>query len=72
MVLIRLHDSEFHPRLISLNSGKMNEDDSETSSDSEEEPDDPYIHTVSTEEFVETVEKASHEEPGRLLATNEE
>ncbi len=30
--------------------------------DLEEEPDDPYIHTVSTEEFVDTVERASQEE----------
>lgn len=28
----------------------------------DEELDDPYMHTVSTEEFVETVERASQEE----------
>lgn len=44
----------------------------ETSPDSEEDLDDPYIHTVSTEEFVETVEQASQEESDNGLESNTE
>ena len=40
----------------------MNINNPETNSDSEEDLHDPYIHIVSTEEFVETVEQASQEE----------
>ena len=43
----------------------MNLDTPTTSPDPEEEDevmDDPYIHTVSTEEFGESVERASHQE----------
>ena len=40
----------------------MNLDNPTTIPDSEEEPDDPYIHTISTEEFIETVEQANQEE----------
>jgi len=38
-----------------------------TSPDSADELDDPYIHTVSTEEFVQTVEQASQEETDEEL-----
>lgn len=44
----------------------------EASPDSEEDLDDPYIHTVSTEEFVETVEQASQEESDNELGSNGE
>ena len=36
--------------------------------ESEEELDDPYVHTVSTEEFVETVEQVSREENDKVLS----
>ena len=39
--------------------------------DSDEELDDPYIHTVLTEEFVETVERASQKQNDEELAPNE-
>lgn len=38
----------------------------------QEELDDPYIHSVSTEEFVETVERASHEEDEKELTPSQE
>lgn len=50
----------------------MNVNNPTTVSDSDEELDDPYIHTVSTEEFVETVERASQEENDDLLASSED
>jgi hypothetical protein len=40
----------------------MSLDNPSTIPDSEEDLDDPYVHTVSTEEFVETVERATQEE----------
>jgi hypothetical protein len=40
----------------------MSLDKSVTISDPEEELDDPYVHTVSTEEFVEAVEQAGKDE----------
>ena len=43
----------------------MNSAEPVTTPDLEEELDDPYIHTVSTEEFVETVEQANQEENQR-------
>ncbi|WP_168207711.1 hypothetical protein [Spirosoma sp. KCTC 42546] len=47
---------------MTFNSGSMSLANPENIPDSEEDVDDPYIHTVSTEEFVETVERASQEE----------
>ncbi len=41
---------------------RMNSDQSITTPELEEKLDDPYIHTVSTEEFVNTVEQANQEE----------
>lgn len=40
----------------------MGSDSPATIPDFEEDLDDPYIHAVSTEEFVETVEQATQEE----------
>lgn len=37
-----------------------------------EELDDPYVHTVSTEEFVETVERASQEETDEVLTSSQD
>jgi hypothetical protein len=48
----------------------MSVDNPATIPDSEDELDDPYVHTVSTEEFVETVERASQEETDYLIAPN--
>lgn len=48
----------------------MNFDNPTTIPDSEEDIDDPYIHTVSTEEFVETVERASQEENDEVFIPN--
>lgn len=50
----------------------MNLDTPTTSSVSDEDLDDPYIHTVSTEEFVESVEQDSHEENEEELESNED
>lgn len=50
----------------------MNLDTLTTVPDSDEELDDPYIHTVSTEEFVETVERASQEENDDVLVPKED
>ncbi|WP_170069406.1 hypothetical protein [Spirosoma pollinicola] len=50
----------------------MNPDTPPTTPNSDEELDDPYIHTVSTEEFVETVERASQEENDDVLAPKED
>lgn len=50
----------------------MNVDDPVTSPDSADELDDPYIHTVSTEEFVQTVERASQEETDEKLTPSQE
>ena len=44
----------------------MNKDKLTTIPDAGEELDDPYIHTVSTEEFVELVEQASQEETDKV------
>ena len=40
----------------------MNSDQSITPPELEEKLDDPYVHTVSTEEFVNAVEQADQEE----------
>jgi len=48
----------------------MNFNNPTTLPDSEEDLDDPYIHTVSTEEFVETVEQASQEENDEVSTPN--
>ena len=50
----------------------MNEHKLTTIPDADEELDDPYIHTVSTEEFVETVERDSQEENDDLITLNED
>lgn len=50
----------------------MNLDNSNTNPEPEEDIDDPYIHTVSTEEFVETVEQASQEKNDEILPSNED
>ncbi|GAB3789240.1 hypothetical protein GCM10028818_57390 [Spirosoma horti] len=50
----------------------MTLEDPLTDSDSAEEIDDPYIHTVSTEEFVQTVERASQDETDSMLSSNSE
>jgi hypothetical protein len=50
----------------------MNKDKLTTIPDAEEELDDPYIHTVSTEEFVETVEQASKQREDYLVTPNED
>ncbi|WP_420146948.1 hypothetical protein [Spirosoma sp.] len=50
----------------------MNEDKLTTIPDADEELDDPYIHTVSTEEFVETVEQASKEREDDPVTPNED
>ena len=44
----------------------MNVDKQTTIPDMNEELDDPYIHTVYTEEFVETVEQATKEENDKV------
>lgn len=46
--------------------------DTSTSPNSVDELDDPYIHTVSTEEFIQTVEWASKEETEEQLSTSQE
>lgn len=38
----------------------------------DEELDDPYIHTISTKEFVETVERANQEENDDPVTPNED
>lgn len=43
----------------------MGLDNTATIPDAEEDFDDPYVHTVSTEEFIETVERATQEENDR-------
>ncbi|ADB42621.1 hypothetical protein Slin_6664 (plasmid) [Spirosoma linguale DSM 74] len=43
-----------------------------TNTDSTEELDDPYIHTVSTEEFVQTIERANQDETDSMLSSNPE
>ncbi len=50
----------------------MNLDTPTTSPVSDEDMDDPYIHTVSTEEFVESVERDSHQENHEELDSNED
>ena len=49
----------------------MNSDNPITTPSPEEDLDDPYIRTVSTEEFVKTVEGASQEEKDDELAPQE-
>lgn len=62
VILIWLNVSDLHPYLIVLTSGSMSLNDPATIPDAEEDLDDPYVHTVSTEEFIETVERATQEE----------
>ena len=50
----------------------MSNDKPTTIPNADEELDDPYIHTVSTEEFVETVERASQQEQENGLSPNDE
>ena len=50
----------------------MNADKLKTSPNADDELDDPYIHTLSTEEFVENVEQASHKENNEELTPNKE
>lgn len=50
----------------------MNKDKPTTITDADEELDDPYIHTVSTEEFIETVERANQEEKDDPVTPNED
>ena len=42
------------------------------STDPEDELDDPYIHTVSTEEFVEAVEAAGHQKDQTLSSSGQD
>lgn len=48
----------------------MNMDKQPSTHDADEDLDDPYIHTVSTEEFVETVEQASQGTKKEVLSPN--
>ncbi|ADB40815.1 hypothetical protein [Spirosoma linguale] len=50
----------------------MNVEKLTTIPDPNQELDDPYVHTVSTEEFVEAVERTSQEEKNDGLTPNEE
>ncbi|GAB3740537.1 hypothetical protein GCM10028774_56380 [Spirosoma jeollabukense] len=50
----------------------MNEDNPVTSPDSADELDDPYIHSISTEEFVQSVELATQEETDEKLTPSQE
>lgn len=50
----------------------MNADDQKTSPNADEELDDPYVHTLSTQEFVETIERASQEEKDNAVTPNED
>lgn len=50
----------------------MNKDKLTTILDAYEELEDPYIHAVSTEEFVEAVERASQEEKDDLVIPNKD
>jgi hypothetical protein len=50
----------------------MNLNDPVTSPDSVDELNDPYIHTVSTEGFVQTVERASQDETDEVLTLSQD
>jgi hypothetical protein len=50
----------------------MNIDKLPSTPDTDDELDDPYVHTVSTEEFVEAVEQASQEMKEGALLPNED
>ncbi len=50
----------------------MHVDHPTTIADSDEELDDPYVHTVSTEEFIQTVERDSQDENDEALAPQED
>ncbi|UFH57881.1 hypothetical protein [Spirosoma sp. KNUC1025] len=50
----------------------MNRDKQPIPPDADEELDDPYVHTVSTEEFVETVEQASLETKEDVVIPNQD
>ena len=50
----------------------MNKDKTITIPNADEEFDDPYIHAVSTKEFVETVEQAIQEEKDDPVTPNED
>ncbi|RAI78146.1 hypothetical protein HMF3257_35940 [Spirosoma telluris] len=51
-----------HLCFLQLTFGRMSVTDSSPTPYPEDELDDPYVHTVSTEEFVEIIEQASQEE----------
>lgn len=53
--------------LIHVHPSDMNLDNPTTNVEPEEDLDDPNVHTVSTEEFVETVERASQEDNDEVL-----
>ena len=48
----------------------MNIDKQPFTPDADEELDDPYVHTVSTKEFVETMEQASQETKKDVFTPN--
>ena len=50
----------------------MNIDKQPITPDTDEELDDPYVHTISTEEFVEAVEEASQEESDTGFVPNKD
>ncbi|RAI72870.1 hypothetical protein HMF3257_38820 [Spirosoma telluris] len=50
------------PLFFTLNFWSPELKDSSPTPDPEDELDDPYVHTVSTEEFIEIIEQASQEE----------
>lgn len=50
----------------------MNVDDPLSSADSLDELDDPYVQTVSAEEFVQSVELATQEETDEKLTQSQE
>lgn len=69
MVLtIRLRPSRYLPLIF----GSMNSENTTTHPNSEDDLDDPYIHIVSTEEFVETVEQATQEASNTGLVPNKD
>ena len=72
ILLSLVHVSVRYLCLQLLHPSRMNLDTPTTSSVSDEDLDDPYIHTVSTEEFVESVEQDSHEENEEELESNED
>lgn len=67
---IRLH--LLHGSIHPLHFNAMNSATLTTSPDSDEDMDDPYIHIVSTEEFVESVEHDSQHENNEELDSYED